>query len=379
MSAVLRLFSLAGLAFLALASPASAAAPPLDAARVATLLEQRFASLHPADGPGCAVGVGQAGRVVASRADGYANLDLGVRLTTQSVFDIGSSSKQFTGAAIAILARRGKLDLNADIRSYLPGMKALSKPITVLQLLHHSGGLPDVYEPLAALTGDSDGNYFPSADALRMAEGFRDTRFAPGAKFEYSNTGYLLLGRIIEQRSGMTQRNFADSALFKPLGMAHTHIHDNAREIVRDRASAYSRKPDDSGWEWRHSDFTLGGDGTVLSTVQDMITWYGAIAGARIEGGRATIDMMTTPGVYAGEGPTYRGEPIQYGFGLQLLTIKGQKAIGHTGSWAGFVSAAYWFPDRDVSVVALCNYRNIAVMQALSELAGELAGDAAPR
>jgi len=274
-----------GLISLTVATAASAV-PSRKAANAA--LDGALAKAMVTTGPGCVAGIASGGEIIASRAVGSANLELNVPMRTDMAFDIGSTSKQFTAISAAILARRGKLDLDADIRTYLPDMHAFDPPIRVRDLIHHSSGLPDVYEPLTWQFGDPDGNRYPADLTLRMARGMTDLKFKPGTQYEYSNIGYLLLGEIVEKVSGQTLRAFADANIFKPMGMANTAFKDDMREIVPNRASAYSLKADGKTWEWRHSDFDVMGDGGVYSTLADLATWYNVYADpSKLEGGKA--------------------------------------------------------------------------------------------
>jgi len=342
--------------------------------RAEALLKERFAALLPVDGPGCVKGIASGGSLIASRASGFANLELKVPMTTAMAFDIGSTSKQFTALSAAILARRGKLDLDADIRTYLPDMHAFDPPIRVRDLIHHSSGLHDVYEALTWQFGDPDGNRYPADLTLRMARGMKDLKFKPGSQYEYSNIGYLLLGEIVDKVSGQTLRAFADANIFKPMGMANTAFKDDLREIVPNRASAYSLKADGKTWEWRHSDFDVMGDGGVYSTLADLAKWYNVYADpSKLEGGKALIDMVLTPGVYSEKGATWRGQPMDYGFGVQMFSHNGQKAIGHAGGWAGYATAPYYFPAGDFAVIAICNMRKVEVLNAVLDTGALLA------
>ncbi len=353
---------------------ATACADVPDREHLSRMLADTYGHLHPAGGPGCVVGVARDGRLLASRADGSANLELGVPLAVDMAFDIGSTAKQFTATSVAILARRGKIDLDADIRTYLPALR-LSVPVTVRQLIHHSGGLPDVYEPLERLYGDRDGNRYPSDYALRMAFGTAKTEFTPGSKFAYSNVGYLLLGQIVEKVTGQSLRAFAEENLFRPLGMTQTHFHDNEHELVPRRASSYALGADGKTWEWRHSDFIVMGDGGAYSTLADLARWYAIFSDpGKLEGGRELLDLLLTPGRYTESGPSYHGQPIEYGFGIQLYEWKGQRVISHPGAWAAYGTAPFYFPASNLALITLCNYQSRPVLDATLELGVALGG-----
>jgi CubicO group peptidase (beta-lactamase class C family) len=356
---------------------AKAAGAPPDAAEAQAALDGAIAAAVVTDGPGCVTGVASGGKLLAWRASGLANLELGVPLARETAFDIGSTSKQFTAVSAAILVRRGTLDLDADIRTYLPDMHSFDPPLRLRDLIHHSSGLPDVYEPLSWQFGDVDGNRYPADLTLKMARGIRVLKFEPGSKFEYSNLGYLLLAEIVEQASGQSLREFAQDNIFGPLGMTRTAFHDNIRELVPNRASAYSLAPDGSTWEWRHSDFDVMGDGGVYSTLDDLAKWYDIYADpSKLEGGQALLDLLLTPATYAETGASYRGMPMDYGFGMQMFTYKDQKVVGHPGGWAGYGTVPYYFASRNFAIIAMCNVQRREVIGAvLDEGARLAAGD----
>ena len=335
----------------------------IEPASAQDLLDEAFAPLFSTDDPGCVYGIARNGDVIAHGVGGLANLELAAPLKRNSRFDIGSTSKQFTAASAAILARRGKLDLDADIRRYVPEMHAFDPPIRVRHLIHHSSGLYDPYEPLSWLYNDEYGTQYPSDYTLRMAFGMKTLKSEPGTVYEYSNLGYLLLGLIVERVSGVSLREFADENIFKPLGMSETHFHDNAKEIVPNRASAYRRTADGAGWEWTHSDFTVMGDGGVYSTLDDLAKWYGVFSDpSKLEGGKRLFDLLLTPGEYSEKGATFIGLPIKYGFGIQMYDDNGVELIGHPGGWAGYVTTPYFVRAADATLITLCNTRYQAVV-----------------
>lgn len=352
---------------------ASASAGP-DRVAVDKALADVIASATIADGPGCVAGVAKDGKLLAARATGLANMELKVPMRTDMAFDIGSTSKQFTAISAAILARRGKLDLDADIRTYLPDMHAFDPPIRVRHLIGHSSGLPDVYEPLSWQYGDPDGNNYPSDLTLRMARGIRTLEAEPGSTYAYSNLGYLLLAEIVEKVSGQTLRAFADANIFKPMGMANTAFKDDPRELVPNRASAYSLKPDGKTWEWRHSDFRVMGDGGVYSTLGDLAKWMAVFSDpSRLEGGAELMKLVLTPAGYSKTAASWRGQPLDYGFGVQMLSHKGRRLIGHAGGWAGYGTVPYMSPDSGVAVIAICNVRKVEVLNAVLDATAGLA------
>jgi CubicO group peptidase (beta-lactamase class C family) len=336
------------------------AAQRFNQASLRATMDSVFGPLGGTDRPGCAVGIAQGRALVATRAYGMANLEHGIALTPQSVFRVASTSKQFVAASAAILALRGKLDLDADIRNYMPELPRLEMAITARQLIHHSSGLPDVYAPLELMYGDEDGNFYPSTYTQQMIARATTTDFPPGRKFAYSNSGYLLLAQVVERVSGRRLRQFLDEEIFRPLGMRHSHFHDNHREIVPGRATGYGAIDADEsrGWEIRETNFDVLGDDGLFTTLEDLAIWYAQFSDPHPLLGDAWLRLMTTPAKYAEGGADFHGLPIDYGFGNMMVVRNGRKVIGHPGGFAGFRAAPFHWVDEDVSVIALCNYRS---------------------
>src|SRR5262245_50443079 len=204
-----------GIAGLIAAPLAAAETAPADAK---SKVDALFAEYDRSDAPGCALGIFQDGRIVYSRGYGMANLELRVANSPQTVFDIGSIGKQFTAFSILLLARDGKLSLDDDIRKYLPELPDFGKRVTIRHLLHHIGGLRD-YIGILELEGHGEEDVTTEPEALEALALQRGPIFAPGDRWEYSNTGYFLLGQIVGRASGKSLRDFAQERIFGPLGM----------------------------------------------------------------------------------------------------------------------------------------------------------------
>jgi CubicO group peptidase (beta-lactamase class C family) len=332
-----------------------------------------------ADGPGCALGISQHGELLYSEGFGLANLEHNIPISPETIFDTGSVSKQFVAASIALLSLRGELDLNADVRTYLPELPEHEYPITVRQLVAHSGGFPDVYKLLEILGHEEDGNFYPSELTLEMIYRMKKLEFEPGTKFEYSNAGYLLLAQVVEKVSGQTLREFTQDNIFGPLGMEHTHFHDNYREIVPNRAFGYGLDSE-GNWEVRNSNFYVVGDGGLYTTVGDLARWDGNFYANQLGGGTEFTDLILSPFKYSETGAEMRGQKVDYAFGLFLDTYQGEARVWHTGGWAGFAAAFMRFPQKGVSLVLLCNQKKPGLGDVLDSLlttileAGEFAG-----
>lgn len=333
----------------------AAAADNWSPGAVAARLDPILSAAH-ADGPGCATLVSHKGQVIYRHNRGLANLEYGVPITSATIFDVGSTSKQFVAASAAMLALMGKLDLNADIRGILTDLPDYGKTVTVRHLINHASGIGDVYKILEVQFGDPDGNLYPSELTLQYLRRMKDLAFEPGTEYAYSNSGYLLLAEIVEKVSGKTLRQFTDEMIFKPLGMTHSHFHDDFREIVMNRAHGYGAKAD--GWEIRNSNFYVVGDGGLYSTVEDIAKWYHNFADNKLYGGKKLIQMLTTPESYSVKGPSYLGASAGYSFGNLHLNRNGYELFGHPGGWAGFGSVPFLNRATDTALIMLCNVKD---------------------
>jgi CubicO group peptidase (beta-lactamase class C family) len=196
------------------------------------------------DSPGCAVAVIKQGQVIYQRGYGLANLDFGIPISSKTAFNIASVSKQFTAMSIALLARQGKLSLDDDIRKYLPEFPQYQSPITIRNLVYHTSGIREYpHLMLAAGIRFQDAS---DEDVLKMLMQQKELNFKPGEEYLYSNSNYFLLAQIVKRASGKSLREFAETNIFKPLGMVNTGFQNDGTEVIRNRATGYSSR--NGGW-----------------------------------------------------------------------------------------------------------------------------------
>lgn len=309
-------------------------------------VDELFAGFAEQPSPGCAVAVVERGRVVLARGYGLADLERRTPITPRTVFEIASVSKQFTAASVLLLAERGRLSLDDDVRRYLPELPRYDATITLNQLLHHTSGLPS-YIDLLVQSGKRYQDVTTDADALAALAGQARLEFRPGTAFKYSDTGYFLLSLVVRRATGVTLREFAAENLFAPLGMSDTQILDDSTRRIPRRAAAYSPAAG-GGFQGNESNWEQTGDGAVNTTVLDLARWDGNFYSGAV-GGKALIDAMTTPASLAG------GRPLSYGGGLFLDRFHGLRRVRHPGSWGGYCAELMRLPDRGLSVITLCN------------------------
>lgn len=305
-----------------------------------------FAAYDKPDSPGCAVGVVRDGKFLFTRGYGMANLEYAIPLSAQSVFDIGSTSKQFTAASILLLLQQGKLSLDDDIRKFVPEIPAYQKPVTIRHLLHHTSGLRD-YLTLMSLAGTNFDGVTTDDDALSLIVRQKALNFTPGDEYLYSNSCFFLLSVIVKRASGKSLRAFAAENIFGPLGMKSTHYHDDHTQIVPNRATGYDAG-EKNGFVIGMSGFEQTGDGAVYTTVEDLLLWDQNFYQPKV-GGKELIEQLQTTGVLN------NGEKLTYARGLRVETYKRLKKVSHGGSWAGYRAELLRFPQKKFSVICLCN------------------------
>ncbi len=298
------------------------------------------------DSPGFALGIFRDGRIIYSRGYGMANLEYNIPITPQTVFRIGSLSKQFTAMCVALLAEQGALSLEDDIQKFFPEMPEYETPITVGHLVHHTSGIRD-YLTLQGIV--ARGEYYNSEEALAMLLRQKALNFTPGERFSYANSGYFLMAALIERASGMKTSEFARKHIFEPLGMNDTHFHDDLNVVVRNRASGY-RPTGDGGYRINMTQLDIIGDGSIYTTIEDFFKWDQNFYHNKLGNGTQDLmDMVLTRGVLNS------GEETTYAFGLDVDTNRGLRRVSHTGSWVGFSTVGIRYPDQRFSVVILSN------------------------
>ena len=320
-----------------------------------------FAKFDSADVPGCAVGVIRNGEYIHAKGYGSANLEYGIPIGRDSVFRIGSVSKQFTAAAIAILASRGDLELDAEVHTYLPDLGKYDDPVTIRQMIHHISGMGDYEGTTTYELRDGKPFRFGNEDYWTIEEFYKQVVkqplvLKPGERFEYSNVAYFLLGQVVERVSGKTLRHFADEEIFGPLQMDATFFNDDLNGIVVNRADGY-QPLDEGGFEISMTNLEWVGDGGVYTTLNDFIKWDQAFITGNVPGGMKVQRLMVEP--HPTTVKTMESDLLDegagYGFGLNIGKYEGRTVHVHTGSWVGFRAFYARFPEDNLSVVTLCN------------------------
>jgi D-alanyl-D-alanine carboxypeptidase len=340
--------------WLLLGAMASADADPLD-----RHLRKEMRRLHI---PGMAVAVVRDGRIATVRTYGFADLERRLPVTESSIFEIGSVTKQFTAALILKLAEEGRIGLDEKISTYLPGVPESWPDITVRHLLTHTSGIPNYL----LVQGLFEETTRPGVTHEAIAKMFFDRltpEFQPGETWSYSNSGYLLLGNIIERVTGKTYWRNLEERIFQPLGMSSSRSSEPGAAIAN-RVQ---------GYEWRNGRFEIRpalhenayAAGSIVSVPRDMARWVTALSERRLLGADSYTRMWASLQVAGGAAP-----PFNYGFGWFIDTYHGRRMVSHSGGTPGFSSVVQLFEKDKLAVVVLTNHSDRVIDHLGIDIAG---------
>jgi CubicO group peptidase (beta-lactamase class C family) len=299
------------------------------------------------------------GTVLHAKGYGQANRELGVANIAATRMRIGSVTKQFTAAAILQLIEHRKLAFDDTAARFVPGSHPEWKKVRVRHLLNHTSGIPSFtgfpeYRDFKLKTRKAD-------EVVALFKG-KPLAFEPGSRFRYSNSGYFLLGYIVEKVSGRSYTAYLKDRILQPLGLSGTGVDDN-RAILSNRAAGYT--PDRAGG-FRNADYidmtVPGGAGAMYSTVEDLQRWNEALHTGKVVSA-GLLEEMRTPGMG------------NYGYGLLISPIRNRKAIHHGGGIEGFNTVLAWFPEERLTVAALSNVNTPAMQQIVTDLAAIAFGE----
>jgi len=311
-------------------------------------VEALLSRTYPPDGPGAAVIVVKDGKTILRKGYGMADLELGIPVDPGMVFRIGSVTKQFTAAAIMLCVERGLLSLDDDVTKFLPGYPTQGRHISIEHLLTHTSGVRS-YTGLPSFLSNMRKDY--SVAEMIELFGPQPMEFQPGEKWAYSNSGYFLLGAILEKVSGMSYEEFMKQSIFQPLGMDHTAYGSEA-PIIPKRVHGYEKGPD--GWiNAAYLSMTQPyAAGSLVSNVDDLATWDAALTAGKLLR-KETLVRMWTPYKLAG------GDVTGYGYGWAISRFEGHPVIGHGGGINGFSCHVLRLPDDGLFVALLTNANGV--------------------
>lgn len=295
--------------------------------------------------PGGQVLIRVKGEIVYDRCFGYADIENRRPITDETVFHVASVSKQFTVMGAMLLREEGKLDIDADIRTYIPEYIGFSEPVTVRDLMNNDTGIRDMFE-LADWSGTVNTDALDQEYVLRLIARQKGLNFPPRSHHKYSNSNFILLASIVEKVSGMSLHDFLEQRVFRPLGMHHTSVRDHNWTCLDNRSQSYQ----DDGTSYYYAPITFGIYGTTSlhSTAHDLMKWLDNYRQPKICS-EETIRIMTKAAVLTS------GEPNTYACGLREDYLEGHRYIKHAGEDAGFRTFVFRLMDDDIDIVKLAN------------------------
>lgn len=326
-------------------------------------VDSLFATWNKGDTPGAAVIVIKDGQILLKKGYGLANLENKKPIEPDTAFLLASVTKQFTAMAIMILAEYGKLRYDDSLSQFFPQFPSYSQKITVRHLLYHLAGFPE-YDDLFLESGELDKDYPRSAnsmrssfeptvkDALAILAEVKELHFAPGEKFEYSNSGYVILALIVEKVTGQTFSQFLQQNIFQPLDMRRSLLYDETRPQIQNVATSYTLEDGD----YKDIDYApqnaIYGEDNIYTTIEDMYKWDQALYTEQLVKAATLKEAFTS-------GRLNNGQASGYGFGWGVHRFLGLDALAHSGSWLGFRTSIVRIPSQHFTVVVLANLAQI--------------------
>jgi len=334
-------------------------------------IDALFATWDRPESPGAAVAVLHLGDLVHANGYGSAQLEHGVPITKDTVFHVASISKQLTAFAICLLEADGELSLDDPVQRYVPEVPDFGTPITLRHLLQHTSGLRDQWESLA-IAGWRLDDVITTEHVLTFVSNQRDLNFPPGSQHLYCNTGYTLLGVVVERVSGRSFPEYCREEIFEPLAMDRTHFHDDHEHVVPDRAYSYARAPlEETGFRNSVLSFANAGATSLFTTAPDLVRWLENF-GSGYVGGIPPQERMRERFVLT------TGQAGTYAMGVVLGERRGRPTISHGGADAGFRSFAVWFPEEELGIAVLSNLGDFDTGGLAYAVADVVFGEAAP-
>lgn len=294
--------------------------------------------------PGCSVGV-SVGGMERFESWGLADLEQSAPLTPDTPFHAASLAKQFTAYAVGRLAAQGQLDLDDDVRRYIPELPVYEQPITIRHLVHHTSGLRD-QGALLFLAGWRSDDRVTRQDALEAIYRQKGLNFLPGDQDLYNNSGYSLLAEIVARVTGQSLAEYARTMIFEPLGLSHTRFYDDPSAVVPGRARAYRQTA--AGWRSTEPNMEVYGASNLRTTVKDLLVWQRHLSSPPPEHAETVTWMRTS-------GTLLDGTPTGYGGGLYLTPRRDRETFGHDGLDGGYRARTLALPSEGLAIAVLCN------------------------
>ena len=309
--------------------------------------------------PGGQVLVIQKGKVLFEKCYGYANLETQTPITPESIFYVASTTKPFTGMCIMILHDRGLLNVDDDVRKYIPDLIHFEEPLTIRQMMNMVSGIRGYYE-LMHLQGRNHEDHYAQHEIRKIVGRQTKLNFQPGSEFVYTNANYMMLATIVERLSGQTLNEFATENIFKPLGMDHSFIRDDPHRLIPNRVNSYH----DDGYNFTNALLTFGiyGGTSLHTTCRDAVKFFDQYR-------EPTLISRETLESVALKFPFIKEKQSHYGGGIQVEMLEGHKFYHHGGVNAGFRTMAMIFPEEELTIMVFSNTYNVPVTAVAKKVA----------
>lgn len=311
-------------------------------------IDELFKTWQRPNHPGGSVGIMKNGELVYSKAFGLASLEYQIPNETSTLYNAASVSKQFTALGIVLLTLQGKIDIDANINTYLPTMPQFKYPVTTRQMLHHTSGLRSLHAVLG-LAGWREDDLRTNEDLYRFMEKQVDLNFKPNDEYLYCNTGFMFMAKIIENVTGQKFVTWMKDNVFNPLGMKETYVEDHLKRVVPNNATSYDAN--NGSYDRAIAFWGYVGSGNMHTTTADMLTYLSNYSHPK-EGWEEAFKMMQTLDNFN------NGSPNKYAFGINIDSLNGHRRIQHGGSIGGFRAQATAYPDAKVHIAVLTNFSN---------------------
>lgn len=308
--------------------------------------------------PGLSIIITKENTILYTANYGAADIKNSTPITENTVFDIASTTKQFTGMAIAMLEENGDINMNDNISTYLPEIPEALANITIDQLIHHTSGVRD-WPTLLALQGTTPMSTITNDNIYNTLMRQESLNFAPGSEFSYSNSNYNLLAKIIETITETEFETWMTDNIFVPLGMENTYF-ENTLSEGKSLADSYVKIK--SGYQAFPNNLYAPGSSSLKSTTTDMAKWITNFYTKSV-GGDNVLAKTTH------QGHLNNNKPVKYGYGLYITDVKNKPVYTHDGSWAGYKTGTVYFPDKNVGIVILSNVNTMNPNKIMADLA----------
>lgn len=325
--------------------------------------------------PGVSIAVVKNGKILFKKGYGMANLEYDIPISTETVFNIGSVSKQFVAFAIYLLKDDGELQLEDNIQKFIPEFPEYGEPITIYQLLTHTSGIRDQWG-LLTLAGYRMDDVLFTEEIMELLKKQKDLNFQPGTNFSYSNSGYTLLAEIVERISGLNFSEFANQRIFEPLNMKNSQFYDDYEKLIKNRA--YSYEKEEGSYKKRKLNSSTVGPTGLYTTVEDLSKWIANFNSPKV-GNLDLIKEFNAIGKLNSGKPVIRSisrnDTVFHAKGQLHYSHQGVSVISHGGHDGAFRATLTRFPDQDFAVVALSNDEHYEMFGNLMGVAEVYIGD----